>query len=198
MRCETDAWGLDVVVSGSQKALMTPPGSRAVRRLGGRARRDRLGAALLLRLGADAQGAGEARRRVHAARLARRRASTSRSGCCSRRASRPRSTGTSRLGRACRAGAKAMGLELFSPDEDRSAVVTAVRIARRHQLRRRRQGPARPLRHDDRERSGRASKGRFSGSGTSAGSTSSTSRRSSRPSSSCSPTSVRRSSAASE
>jgi serine---pyruvate transaminase len=31
-----------------------------------------------------------------------------------------------RLGRACRAGIKAMGLELFSPDEDRSAVVTAV------------------------------------------------------------------------
>ena len=31
-----------------------------------------------------------------------------------------------RLGRACRAGAKAMGLELFSPDDDRSAVVTAV------------------------------------------------------------------------
>jgi aspartate aminotransferase-like enzyme len=33
-----------------------------------------------------------------------------------------------RLGRACRAGAKAMGLELFSPDEDRSAVVTAIRV----------------------------------------------------------------------
>jgi aspartate aminotransferase-like enzyme len=33
-----------------------------------------------------------------------------------------------RLGRACRAGVKAMGLELFSPDEDRSAVVTAVRV----------------------------------------------------------------------
>jgi len=32
-----------------------------------------------------------------------------------------------RLGRATRAGAKAMGLELFSPDEDRSAVVTAIR-----------------------------------------------------------------------
>ena len=29
-----------------------------------------------------------------------------------------------RLGRACREGAKAMGLELFSPDDDRSAVVT--------------------------------------------------------------------------
>jgi serine---pyruvate transaminase len=32
-----------------------------------------------------------------------------------------------RLGRAARAGAKAMGLELFSPDDDRSAVVTAIR-----------------------------------------------------------------------
>src|SRR5205823_7996915 len=31
------------------------------------------------------------------------------------------------LGRACREGVKAMGLELFSPDEDRSAVVTAIR-----------------------------------------------------------------------
>ncbi|MGH3055554.1 MAG: alanine--glyoxylate aminotransferase family protein, partial [Gaiellaceae bacterium] len=32
-----------------------------------------------------------------------------------------------RLGRAARAGVKALGLELFSPDEDRSAVVTAIR-----------------------------------------------------------------------
>src|ERR1043166_9213331 len=32
-----------------------------------------------------------------------------------------------RLGRACREGIKAMGLELFSPDDDSSAVVTAVR-----------------------------------------------------------------------
>ncbi len=33
-----------------------------------------------------------------------------------------------RLGRAARAGVRAMGLELFSPDEDRAAVVTAVRM----------------------------------------------------------------------
>jgi aspartate aminotransferase-like enzyme len=33
-----------------------------------------------------------------------------------------------RLGRSCRAGIKAMGLELFSPDEDRSAVVTAAHM----------------------------------------------------------------------
>jgi aspartate aminotransferase-like enzyme len=32
-----------------------------------------------------------------------------------------------RLGRAARAGAKAMGLELFSPDDDTAAVVTAIR-----------------------------------------------------------------------
>jgi aspartate aminotransferase-like enzyme len=33
-----------------------------------------------------------------------------------------------RLGRACRAGVKAMGLELFSPDDDSSAVVTTVLV----------------------------------------------------------------------
>jgi aspartate aminotransferase-like enzyme len=33
-----------------------------------------------------------------------------------------------RLGRAARAGVKAMGLELFSPDDDTSAVVTAIRM----------------------------------------------------------------------
>ena len=88
-----------------------------------------------------------------------------------------------RLGRAARAGVKAMGLELFSPDDDTSAVVTAVRApdgvdgtdaaapparqARRHA----RAGPGRPegedlphrphrlvrrLRHRRRARRGRA------------------------------------------
>jgi aspartate aminotransferase-like enzyme len=33
-----------------------------------------------------------------------------------------------RLGRACREGLKAMGLELSSPDDDSSAVVTAARV----------------------------------------------------------------------
>ena len=33
-----------------------------------------------------------------------------------------------RLGRACREGIKALGLELFSPDDDSAAVVTAVRM----------------------------------------------------------------------
>jgi serine---pyruvate transaminase len=125
---DTDAWGVDVVVSGSQKALMTPPGlslasvSRAAlaaaadnpaprfyfdweRTRAGQTKLDApftLAVPLVLGLHAAlglllAEGLDAAFDR-HV-----------------------------RLGRACRAGVKAMGLELFSPDEDRSAVVTAVR-----------------------------------------------------------------------
>jgi serine---pyruvate transaminase len=123
---ETDAWGLDVVVSGSQKALMTPPGlamvsasERAWAGLGESPRfyldweRTRKGQSTLdapftppvsLVAGLDValgilldQGLDAVFDR-HV-----------------------------RLGRACREGAKAMGLELFSPDDDRSAVVTAIR-----------------------------------------------------------------------
>lgn len=124
---ETDAWGLDVVVAGSQKALQTPPGLSLVTvspAAWERARRstsprfyfdwERLRASLetgttpftpavSLVVALDAalgllleEGLEHAFAR-HAA-----------------------------LGRACRAGAKAMGLELYSPDEDRSAVVTAI------------------------------------------------------------------------
>jgi aspartate aminotransferase-like enzyme len=125
--CETDAWALDVVVSGSQKALMTPPGlgvcavSEAAYAAAGTAprfyfdwQRTRtaqakldaaftppvsLVAALDVALGLLLEEGLEASFERHV-----------------------------RLGRAARAGAKAMGLELFSPDEDRSAVVTAVRV----------------------------------------------------------------------
>jgi serine---pyruvate transaminase len=124
--CDTDAWGLDVVVSGSQKALMTPPGlglaavsDTAFERRGSTPRfyfdweRTRtaqrtldapftpavsLVAALDVALGLLLAEGLDAAFERHV-----------------------------RLGRAARAGAKAMGLELFSPDEDRSAVVTAIR-----------------------------------------------------------------------
>jgi aspartate aminotransferase-like enzyme len=124
--CETDAWGLDVVVSGSQKALMTPPGlgmcavSEAAygatgstprfyfdweRTRKAQAKHDAaftpsvsLVAALDVALGLLLEEGLEAVFERHVS-----------------------------LGRAARAGVKAMGLELFSPDEDRSAVVTAVR-----------------------------------------------------------------------
>jgi len=124
---ETDAWELDVVVSGSQKALMTPPGlsltsvssaawERCARTTTPRFYFDwqklrasletgttpftpavSLVAALDVALGLLLEEGLDAAFARHAA-----------------------------LGRACREGAKAMGLELFSPDEERSAVVTAI------------------------------------------------------------------------
>jgi aspartate aminotransferase-like enzyme len=125
VRLDTDDWGIDVVVSGSQKALMTPPGlafaSVSAAAEGGRARgyyfdwdrnrkaQDKLDAAftpavslvvaLDVALGLLLEHGLEAAFERHL-----------------------------RLGRACREGAKAMGLELFSPDDDSSAVVTAVRM----------------------------------------------------------------------
>jgi aspartate aminotransferase-like enzyme len=122
---ETDAWGADVVVTGSQKALMTPPGlafaavsERAWERSAGaalprfywdweRQRRAQekgstpstpatsLVVALVEALGLVLENGLEAA-------FARHRA----------------------LGRACRAGIKAMDLELYSPDDDSAAVLT--------------------------------------------------------------------------
>ena len=124
---ETDAWGLDVVVAGSQKALMTPPGLSLATVSGAaweRARRSTMPrfyfdwertraaleggstpftpavtvvASLDVALGLLLEEGLDAAFARHAA-----------------------------LGRACREGAKAMGLELFSPDEERSAIVTAI------------------------------------------------------------------------
>jgi aspartate aminotransferase-like enzyme len=124
---EFDAWGIDVAVSGSQKALMCPPGlamasvsSRALDAAvparsfyfdWGRTKKaqDALDAAftpavslvrgLDVALGLILDAGLEAAFERHV-----------------------------RLGRAARAGIKAMGLELFSPDDDSSAVVTAVRV----------------------------------------------------------------------
>jgi aspartate aminotransferase-like enzyme len=124
--CDTDAWGLDVVVSGSQKALMTPPGlglvavSEAALAATGsspryyfdwaktRKAQQTLDAPVTLPVSLVA-GLDVAIRLLLDEGL---------------EASFDRHV---RLGRAARAGVKGLGLELFSPDEDRSAVVTAVR-----------------------------------------------------------------------
>jgi aspartate aminotransferase-like enzyme len=127
VRLETDAWGLDVVVAGSQKALMTPPGLSLTTVSAAAWERSRssttprfyfdwermraaleggstpftpavtLVASLDVALGLLLEEGLDAAFARHAA-----------------------------LGRACREGAKAMGLELYSPDEERSAVVTAI------------------------------------------------------------------------
>jgi serine---pyruvate transaminase len=125
---ETDAWGIDVVAAGAQKALMTPPGLAMVSASEaawqksatatspsfyfdweitrkGQSTLDApvtppvsLVAGLNVALGLILEQGLEAAFERHI-----------------------------RLGRACREGVKAMGLELFSPDDDSSAVVTAVR-----------------------------------------------------------------------
>jgi serine---pyruvate transaminase len=126
--CETDAWGLDVVVAGSQKALMTPPGLAAVSvspaalakasatttprfyfdwertRKGQETLDAPFTPAVPLILGLDVALGLILKEGLEAAFERH-----------------------IRLGRAARAGVRAMGLELASPDEDRAAVVTTVR-----------------------------------------------------------------------
>lgn len=124
---EADGWSLDVVVAGSQKALMTPPG---------------------LALTTVSAAAWERSKRStmpryyfdwERMRTALESGSTPFTPAVSIVAALDVSLGLlleegldavfarhAALGRACREGAKAMGLELFSPDEERSAVVTAI------------------------------------------------------------------------
>jgi aspartate aminotransferase-like enzyme len=124
---ETDAWGIDAAVSGSQKALMTPPGLATVS------------------VSADAWSAvqrGEASRFYFDWEQTKERQDLFDPaftpavsivvgldvalGLLLDEGLEQAFDRHTRLGRACRAGIKAMGLELFSPDDDRSAVVTAI------------------------------------------------------------------------
>lgn len=127
--CEMDEWGLDSVVSGSQKALMSPPGLMTV---------------------SVSDAAWKARERASAPRFYldwKRTLEAQESldaaftpavsivvglnvalGLILERGLEAAFDEHVRLGRACREGVKAMGLELFSPDDDSSAVVTTVRV----------------------------------------------------------------------
>ena len=125
---DTDAWGIDVVASGAQKALMTPPGLAMAS--ASDAAWERSASASSPRFYWDWEKTRKGQSTLDApvtppvslvagldvalqmlldegleAAFDRHR----------------------RLGRACREGLKAMGLELSSPDDDSSAVVTAAR-----------------------------------------------------------------------
>ena len=124
--CETDAWRLDVVVSASQKALMTPPG------LGLCAVSDAALAATgsAPRFYFDWQRTRKAQANLDAPftpPVSLVAAFDVALGLLLEEGLEAAFDRHVRLGRAARAGAKAMGLELFSPDDDRSAVVTAIR-----------------------------------------------------------------------
>jgi aspartate aminotransferase-like enzyme len=124
---ETDAWGIDVVVTGSQKALMTPPGL------------------------AFASISERAWAKAADATLPRFYWDWTKARSAQEKGSTPFTPATSivvalnaalelilaeglehvfarhvALGRACRAGAKAMGLELYSPADDSAAVLTGI------------------------------------------------------------------------
>ena len=126
---DMDAWGLDVVLAGSQKALMTPPGlaTAAV----SEAALERAARATLPRFYLDWERTRKAQQKLDSAftpAVSLVVALDVALGLLLEDGLDAAFERHVRLGRACRAGATAMGLELFSPDEDRSAVVTAVRM----------------------------------------------------------------------
>jgi serine---pyruvate transaminase len=127
--CETDEWNLDVVVSGSQKALMTPPGL-AMTSISDAAweARER---ATLPRYYFDWALTRDAQHKLDAAFTPAVSIVIGLDvalGLLLERGLEAAFDHHLRLGRACREGVKAMGLELFSPDEYSSAFVTAVRM----------------------------------------------------------------------
>jgi aspartate aminotransferase-like enzyme len=127
--CETDEWGLDSVVSGSQKALMSPPGLMTVS-VSDAAWKAREGAAAP-RFYLDWERTRVAQESLDAAftpAVSIVMGLNVALGLILERGLEAAFDEHVRLGRACREGVKAMGLELFSPDDDSSAVVTTVRV----------------------------------------------------------------------
>jgi aspartate aminotransferase-like enzyme len=125
---ETDAWELDVVVSGSQKALMTPPGVAFVSV--SPAALEAAARSTSPRYTLDWERTRKAQSKLDAPftpAVSIVRALDVALGLLLEEGLEAAFDRHARLGRACREGAKAMGLELFSPDEERSAVVTAIR-----------------------------------------------------------------------
>ena len=127
--CETDDWGLDSVVSGSQKALMSPPGlmTVSVSDAAWKAREN----ATAPRFYLDWQRTLKAQESLDAAFTPAVSIVVGLNvalGLILERGLEAAFDEHVRLGRACREGVKAMGLELFSPDDDSSAVVTTVRV----------------------------------------------------------------------
>jgi aspartate aminotransferase-like enzyme len=127
--CETDEWGLDSVVSGSQKALMSPPGLMTVS-VSDAAWKAREGSAAP-RFYLDWERTRVAQESLDAAftpAVSIVMGLNVALGLILERGLQAAFDEHVRLGRACREGVKAMGLELFSPDDDSSAVVTTVRV----------------------------------------------------------------------
>jgi aspartate aminotransferase-like enzyme len=123
---EMDEWGIDVVVSGSQKALMCPPGIAFAGVSASTWERVRQSRSFYF----DWKATKKAQDNFDAAftpAVSLLRGLDVALGMLLEDGLEAAFERHLRLGRAARAGVKAMGLELFSPDDDTSAVVTAIR-----------------------------------------------------------------------
>ena len=143
---DMDAWGIDVLIGGSQKAVMIPPGLSYLA-VSQRAW-DRMEATYNPRyyfdLRKERKNAAQGRVRLHPRRRAHRR--PGRSARLDRRArptGNPRVEGRKKLvdnAETCaamtRAAATALGLKLFAPKGLEAAAATAILATRRHRLRR--------------------------------------------------------------
>ena len=123
---ETDEWGIDVVVSGSQKALMAPPGLAMVSTPEHVLAQTKKSRSFYFDWGRTkkAQDAFDA---AFTPAVSLIRSLDVALGLLLEDGLDAAFARHVRLGRATRAGIKAMGLELFSPDDDTAAVVTAIR-----------------------------------------------------------------------
>jgi serine---pyruvate transaminase len=123
---DTDEWGIDVVVSGSQKALMSPPGLATASVPSHVFERTKPSRSFYF----DWRATKKAQEVFDAAftpAVSLIRSLDVALGLILADGLEAAFERHVRLGRAARAGAKAMGLELFSPDDDTAAVVTAIR-----------------------------------------------------------------------
>ena len=125
-----DEHGVDVVASGSQKALMAPPGLATV--AVSESAWQLVAQAKLPRFYFEWERTRKAQKKLDSAftpAVSLVVALDVALGLLLEEGLEAACARHARLGRACRAGIKAMGLELFSPDEERSAVVTAACMA---------------------------------------------------------------------
>jgi aspartate aminotransferase-like enzyme len=123
---ETDGWGIDVVVTGSQKALMCPPGLGFVS-ISERAR-EKARSATLPRFYWDWERAlaqAEKDNTPFTPAVSTVVALDVALGLLLTEGLEHAFARHVALGRACRAAIRALGLELYSPDDDRAAVLTA-------------------------------------------------------------------------
>ena len=150
-----DEWGVDVVVAGSQKALMIPPGLAFASRLpeGARLRGASARRPLLLRLGQDRQVPTQGQLALHARRCRSSRRLDVALDLIEEEGLDNVFARHDLLARATRAGIAGLGLELYGNPDERSTVVTALELPEHD---RRRQGARRPAqaRHHGQRRPG--------------------------------------------